>query len=106
MRIVYNGRFSQIFYPATGQPTGRPATAEEKAARYDAVTTNAGHVDITDDSTWIVHFDFAKGPATIGTSVTAHYRIAGDTVWETTTAPWSRDSTKTVRTTAKYVRLP
>lgn len=105
IRIIYNGYFSQIFYPTSLAQPARPLSADEKAARYDAVTTNAGHFEMTDDSTWAVHFDFAKVPATIGTTVIAHYRIAGDSLWETTTVPWTKDTTKTVRTTSKYVRM-
>lgn len=104
-RIIYNGHFSQIFYatPPRGVSGPRPVTAEDKAKRYDDVTTNAGHFEWT-DSTFAVHFDFAKGPATIGTSVRSFYRLSSDSLWETTLAPWSKDSTKMVRTTVKYVR--
>jgi hypothetical protein len=106
-RIVYNGHFSQIFYaaPPQGVSGTRPTTAEEKAKRYDDVTTNAGHFEWT-DSSFAVHFDYAKGPATIGTSSRSFYRLAGDSLWETTVARWSKDSTKLVRTTVKYVREP
>src|SRR5262249_14613693 len=38
------------------------------------------------------------------TTVQSHFRLKGDSLWVTTVAPWSKDSSKTVRTTNKWVR--
>jgi len=105
--IIYNGHFSQVYIsapPSGAQQASRVGTAEEKAARYDLVSANAGSFKLIDDSTLIANYEVAKSPATMGTSLTAHYRLVGDSLWQTTTSRWSRDTTKTVRTTNKYIR--
>jgi hypothetical protein len=107
--IILNGHFSQIWLPP-GQPGVQQqgaalTTAEQKAARYDSITANAGVLEVKDDSTFAGHYEQAKNPAAIGRTFTVHYRLRGDTLWQIGTAPWSKDSSKTVRTTHKYVRM-
>jgi hypothetical protein len=104
--ILFDGHFSN-FAIASG-PTGvqqasRPTTVEEKAARYDVLTANEGTFTVR-DSTVTARYDYAKNPAAVGTTFSQHYRLVGDTLWNTSVTPWATDTTKRVRTTIKWVR--
>jgi hypothetical protein len=106
LRVVAGRYFSQTFVntPRQGvQQAAAPSTAEEKAARYDLLTANAGTHEIH-DTLITVHFRHAKNPAAVGMTLRGSYRIRGDTMWYTTVRPWDKDPTKTVRRTQVLVR--
>ena len=106
-RLVISGRYySQIFLrPAAPgvQQASAPSAIEEKAARYDLVTANAGTLDVGDGQLTF-HIEQAKVPQIMGTASVRPYRLKGDTLWITATRPSMSDSTKTVRTVSTYVR--
>lgn len=106
--MILNGHFSQIWLPPAAPGVQQQAkaltTAEEKAARYDQLTANAGVFQVRDDSTFTGRYEHAKSPAAVGRTFTVRYRYAGDTLWQITTSRWAKDTTKMVRTTHKYVR--
>lgn len=109
MAVFHGGYFSQIFVnPAAPgvqqQGFSQPATAEEKVARFDVLTANAGTYE-THDSTLTFRYTHAKNPRVEGVSTTATFRLRGDTLWVMRTMPWAKDSTKTVHTTAVFVRM-
>lgn len=57
--IILHGHFSQIWFPAAPyavKQASAPSTAEEKAARYDRLTANAGTFELH-DSTSILHYE-------------------------------------------------
>ena len=57
--IIPHGHFSQIWFPAAPyavKQASAPSTAEEKAARYDRLTANAGTF-VVHDSTSILHYE-------------------------------------------------
>jgi hypothetical protein len=106
MTIIYNGRFTQVYVaaPARGvQQASRVTTAEEKATRYDDITANGGTFDMT-DTTFVLHYQVAKNPAQLTSQPTIRYRLRADSLWQTTMARWPMDTTKSVRTTYKWVR--
>ena len=102
--ILFNGHYSQIFAPSpTGvQQASRPTTAEEKAARYDLLTPNAGTYTVH-DSTVNARYDFAKNPAIVGTTYQFYFRRKADTIWTWTVTPFAGDTTKRVRSTTIWV---
>ena len=104
--ILLDGHFSNFSIAAapTGvQQASRPTTVEEKAARYDVLTANAGTFEVH-DSTVTARYEYAKNPAAVGTTASQYYRLVGDTLWNTSVTPWAADTTKRVRTTTKWVR--
>jgi len=107
MSIILNGHFIQLWVapvPPGVQQASRPTTAEEKAARYDLLTANAGTFEVH-DSTAISHFEHAKSPAVANTTGNPFvYRLVGDSLWNTVTSRWAKDTSKVVRTTTKFVR--
>ena len=108
MGVILHGHFSQIWFPAAPYAvTGpSPSTPEAKAARFDEMIANAGTIERVHDSTYVLRYEYAKNPATAGTlSDPGYMRVAGDTLWLITTSPWSKDSSKVVRTTTKSVRV-
>jgi len=106
--IILSGRhYSQIFVipsPSGVQQASQPTTAEEKAARYDALMANAGTFEVR-DTVITYRVEHAKNPRIVGTTRVASYRLKGDTLWSVFLAPWAKDSTKTVRTTITNVRV-
>jgi hypothetical protein len=106
--IILAGRhYSQLFVrpsPSGVQQASQPTTTEEKAARYDVLTANAGTFEVRD--TLITYrVEHAKNPRFVGTTRVARYRLKGDTLWSVFLDPWVKDSTKTVRTTITNVRV-
>jgi hypothetical protein len=104
--ILLDGHFSNFAIgsgPPGVQQAARPTTVEEKAARYDVLTANAGTFEVH-DSTIAGRYEYAKNPATVGTTFSQYFRLVGDTLWNTTVTPWATDTTKRVRTTIKWVR--
>lgn len=106
--IILSGRhYSQIFVrpsPSGVQQASQPTTAEEKAARYDVLTANAGTFEVR-DTVVTYRVEHAKTPRVVGTTRVASYRLKGDTLWSVFLDPWAKDSTKTVRTTITNVRI-
>ena len=110
--VVVSGKyFSQTWVrqaPGVQQASAeasRPLTTpEEKAARFDRLTSNAGTVDVT-DSTLTFHLQTARMPSAEGTTTTRTYKLRHDTLWTTLVRPYSKDSSKTVTTHATYVRM-
>jgi hypothetical protein len=106
-RLVISGRhYSQIALrpAATGvQQASVPSAIEEKAARYDLVTANAGTIEVRDGQLTF-HIEQAKVPQIMGTTSVRPYRLKGDSLWITATRPSMKDSTKTVRTVSTFVR--
>jgi outer membrane lipoprotein-sorting protein len=107
--IISNGHFVQVYVALAQQgvqqssrPTN-PTTAEEKAARYDLLTANEGTFEVH-DSTIVIHYGQGKSPATVGSTTTVPYRFRGDTLWQTVSSRWAKDTSKVVRTTFKFVR--
>jgi hypothetical protein len=106
MTIIFDGHFTQVYVgpPARGvQQAARVSTAEEKAARYDDLTANGGTFDMT-DTTFVLHYQVSKNPAQMASQPSIRYRLRGDSLWQTTVTRWTKDTTKTVRTTYKWVR--
>jgi len=68
-----------------------------------SLTANEGTFEVH-DSTVVIHYELAKSPGTTGSTVTVPYRLRGDTLWQTVTSRWAKDTSKVVRTTLKYVR--
>ncbi|HMC54386.1 MAG TPA: lipocalin-like domain-containing protein [Gemmatimonadaceae bacterium] len=108
--IVSGTHYSQIYLrPVDGGVTQAaaeprtPSTAEEKAARYDALTANTGTFEVV-DSVATLHLDFAKTPSAQGTTQKRTFRIRHDTLWLTGSRPWAKDSTKSVKTLLTFVR--
>jgi hypothetical protein len=105
--IIYSGRhYAQVFVnPARSgvQQASQPTTAEEKAARYDVLSANAGTFELQ-DTLVTIRVEQAKNPRFAGTTRVGNYRIKGDTAWFVFVDPWAKDSTKTVRTTIVNVR--
>jgi hypothetical protein len=104
--VIIDGHYSQIYIgapPAGVQQASRPTTAEEKAARYDILTANAGSFTVH-DSTVSGQYDFAKSPTVMGTKADFYFRRKGDTLWTWTVTPFAADSTKRVRSTTTWVR--
>ena len=105
--IVYSGRhYSQVWVnprPSGVQQASQPTTAEEKAARYDVLSANAGTFELQ-DTLITIRVEQAKNPRVAGTTRVGTYRIKGDTAWFVFLDPWAKDSTKTVRTTIINVR--
>jgi hypothetical protein len=105
--IIYSGRHYSQLWVNPGRPgvqqASRPATAEEKAARYDVLMANAGTVEVQ-DTLITFRVEHAKNPRVAGTTRVGTYRLKGDTVWYVFLDPWVKDSTKTVRTTVTNVR--
>ena len=102
MDVVHDGYYSLLFAPAA--PNTSPATAEAKAARYDALIANAGVFTI-DGMTLAQHVQQSTNPKDIGHVALYRYHLHGDTLVATATGPWQKDSTKTVRTDLTFVRL-
>jgi hypothetical protein len=103
---VISGRhFSEIWLtsPAGVRHPSVPTTAEQKAARYDALISQAGTF-VANDSLLAFTYTHAKIPRRVGTTVSRRYRLRGDTLRLFISAPWQKDSTKTVRTTMTFVR--
>jgi len=106
MTVVSGRHFSQIYLnapPAGVQQASRPTSDDEKARRYELLTANAGTFEVR-DTLIVYHFLHAKSPSVVGTSVTRRFRVRGDTLWLVTLQPFSKDSTKTVRSTGTFVR--
>jgi hypothetical protein len=103
--IVSHGYFSQMHVNPNGavQQASRPTTAEQKAARYDALLARAGTLELR-DTLLVGHILHSTDPIAVGTTVTAGWRLRGDTLWQTSVEPWGKDSTKTVRSTYVFVR--
>jgi hypothetical protein len=105
--IILTGRHYSQFWVSPGQSAvqqaAQPNTAEEKAARYDVVTANAGTFEVR-DTLVTYRIEHAKNPRIVGTTRVASYRLKGDTLWSVFVAPWEKDRTKTVRTTITNVR--
>lgn len=107
--VVISGRyFSQtsVRAPLGVQQAGAPMpprTPEEKAARFDQLTANAGTIEWT-DTTMTLHLEMARMPTAEGTTSTRTYVLRHDTLWTTLVRPYARDSSKTVTTHATYVR--
>lgn len=103
---VSSGRHFAQFYvnPDAGvQQASQPSSAEEKAARYDNIIAREGTFEVR-GSTLVIHFVRAKNPAIAGTTITATWRLRGDTLWQTGISKWPKDSTKSVRSTYVWVR--
>lgn len=104
---VISGRhFMQLYVRearAGVQQASRPSTAEEKAARYDLLVANGGTLEMRGD-TLLFRYEQAKLPTLVGTTAVRRYRLRNDTLWLTWTQPWQRDSSRTVRGTATFVR--
>ena len=104
---VISGRhFSELFVvPAASgvQQSGSPSTAEQKAARWDALIAVSGTVEVRDSSITFRHVE-DKDPDMRGANDVRVYRLHGDTLWLTSTSPWQKDSTKLVRTTLTFLR--
>ncbi len=81
-----------------------PADARAKAARYDALIMNAGVLTL-DGNTFTQYVEEATNAADVGASTTTHYRLHGDTLFTTTTAPWPSDSTKVMRSIINFLRV-
>ena len=107
--IIYAGRHYSQFWvqPARSgvQQASQPTTAEEKAARYDVLSANAGTVELR-DSTITFRVEHAKNPRVAGTTLVGTYHLKGDTLRYVFVDPWQKDSTKTVRRTVTNVREP
>ena len=106
MRIILHGHFSQIWFPGAPYAVRGSSfsTPEEKAARYDRMVANAGTIEMH-DSTFILHYEYAKDPGTAGTTADPFFvRVAGDTMWAMQTSRWAKDTTKFVHTTNRFVR--
>lgn len=107
VRIILNGHFSQIWVAAAAagvEQAGSLKTAETKAARYDALTSNAGMIEVH-DSTFVLRYEHAKDPTRVGQFDSGFYRLVADTLWNTGTSRWAKDTTKLVRITQKFVRV-
>jgi hypothetical protein len=65
---------------------------------------NAGVLTL-DDKTLTQHIEQAVDPADVGQTGLYTFRLHGDTLVATSTEPWKKDSTKTVRTDLVFVRL-
>jgi len=105
--VVFHAKFySQLWEtPVPGvQQQAVLSTAEEKAARYDQLAANVGTFEVKNDSL-IQHYTMAKVPRNIGRTARFGFRLAGDTLWTSTDAPWAKDTTKVVRTNITFVRL-
>ena len=89
--------------PRGVQQASAPSSAEEKAARYDLLTANAGTNEIG-DTLITVHLLYAKNPAAVGMTLHGTYKVRGDSMWYTIVRPWAKDSTKTVRRTQLMIR--
>jgi hypothetical protein len=104
---VISGRhFSELFVapaPSGVQQSASPSTAEQKAARWDALIAVSGTVEVRDSSITFRHVE-DKDPSMRGVSDVRRYRLRGDTLWLMSTSPWQKDSTKVVRTTLSFVR--
>lgn len=91
--------------PAAGvQPLSQVNSAEEKVARFDMLTANAWTFELR-DSVMVSRFLQSKNPATVGTTLSATFRVRGDSLSLTFQDPWSKDSTKVERRTLVYVRM-
>ena len=106
MAVVSGRHFSELFVmpTATGaQPSGAPTTTEQKASRYDALVAVSGTLEVRDSSITF-HHEQDKDPSLAGMTDTRHFRLRGDTLVVTSTSPWQKDSTKSVRTILTFVR--
>jgi hypothetical protein len=104
---VISGRhFSELWVtPAAGvRQASVPTTAEQKAARYDALITQAGTF-VANDTVMTFKYTHTKVPHAAGRTVSRRYQLRGDTLRLFLSAPWQKDSTKTVRTTFTFARL-
>lgn len=106
--LVFSGKFFSQLWVVPEQEGARqqayPTTVEEKVARFDAIIANAGIFTIH-DSTATMTFQQAKNPSLVGRAANLGLRTSGDSLWLTSTAPWSKDSSRSVRTTVVYTRL-
>jgi hypothetical protein len=104
---VISGRhFSEFWVTSAAQGVRQasvPTTAEQKAARYDGLVAMAGTF-VANDTSMMFTYSHAKVPHHIGRTVSRRYRLRGDTLQLFISAPWQKDSTKTVRTTLTFVR--
>lgn len=106
MSIVSGRHFSQMHVNpslAGVQQASQPTTAEQKAARYDAILARAGSFELR-DTLLVGHILHSTDPTDVGTTVTARWRLQADTLWQTVVTKWAKDSTKTVRFTSVWVR--
>ena len=105
LSIVSGGYFSQMHVnPAAAvQQSSQPTTAEQKAARFDALLARAGTLELR-DTLLVAHIFQSTDPTAVGTTATAGWRLRGDTLWQTSVERWEKDSTKTVHFTYVFVR--
>ena len=104
-QVVMSGRhYSQTWIVPGGKATGKLATAEQKADRYEALVANSGTLELR-DTLLTFKVGVAKDPQVENTSVSSGYRLRGDTLWLRMNGPWEKDTTKTVRTTFVFSRM-
>lgn len=106
LAVISGRHFSELFVlpAATGVlQSGAPATTEQKASRYDVLVAISGTVETRDSAITFRH-EHDKDPSLVGMTDTRHFRLRGDTLVLTSTSPWQKDSTKSVRTILTFVR--
>jgi hypothetical protein len=106
LTVVSGRHFSQFLINSASagvQQASPPTSAEQKAARYDAILARDGTFEVR-DTLFVIRFLHAKDPATVGTTLTVRWRRQADTLWQIVTSKWAKDSTKSVRTAVVWVR--